>query len=324
MLPEPVLELLRLQRGAVADHQLRALRPAERRRVHEHPEVVRVTSRTWRHMAVAPTAEQALMLAVLDGGPGSGLWGKSAASHWGFSRYRRLPAHVGVPRTRVRGDRLGQIHRIRDLRPTDIVTHLDVPTCRPELVILWLAGMMTHRFGHEIAAERMGVIVDQAWRQRLINGCAIHALAERSGGRGRSGIVVLRQILEDRPSDYQPAGSRLEERFEQSVSAAVRTQLVRQVTIDAEVAIRIVDFRLDAWPLVVEINGEAFHSSIADRTADLARYERLLALGWSVCVWWEHDVWHEPGIIRRYLDHLLDRPDPEPTLHRPTRAPWEL
>ena len=40
----------------------------------------------------------------------------------------------------------------------------------------------------------------------------------RSGGRGRSGIVVLRTVLETRPVDYQPAGSRLEERFEEIVA----------------------------------------------------------------------------------------------------------
>lgn len=324
MLPEPVLDLLRRQRGALADHQLLSLDPSDRRRVHEHPEVVRASPRTWRHVAVAPTIEQHLILAVLDGGPGAGLWGKSGASHWGFSRYRRLPAHVGVGRTRVRGPRLAQIHRIRDLPPSDIVSHLDVPTCRPERIILWLCGMMTHRYGHDVASARMAIILDQAWRQRLIDGHAIHALAERAGGRGRSGIVVLRGLLTTRPVDYQPAGSRLEERFEEAVSPAVAARLVRQVTVDGEVVVRTVDYKLDAWPLVIEINSEAFHSSFADRTADAERYERLSALGWSVVVWWEHDVWHEPGTIHRYMDHLLHHPDPQPTLHRPTQSPWEL
>jgi very-short-patch-repair endonuclease len=324
MLPELVLDLLRRQRGALADRQLLALEPPDRRRVRRHPELVQVSSRTWRHLAVPPSAEQRLILSVLDAGADAALWGKSGASHWGFSRYRRLPAHVGVTRTRLRGPRLAQVHRIRDLDPHDIVTHLDVPTCRPERIILWLAGMMTHRLGHEVALERMKVILDQAWRQRLIDGHAIHALAECAGGKGRSGIVVLRQLLEERPPDYQPAGSRLEERFEESLTTEVRRQLVRQVTVDAEVVIRTVDYKLKAWPLIAEINSEVFHSSFADRTADAERYDRLLDMGYSVVVWWEYDVWNDPGTIRRYMDHLLRNPDPEPTLHRPTKAPWEV
>lgn len=135
---------------------------------------------------------------------------------------------------------------------------------------------------------------------------------------------MLRDLLARRPPDYQPAGSRLEERFEESVPPEVARHLVRQVTVDAEVVIRIVDFRLDTWPLVVEINSEAFHSSLADRTADSERYHRFIDLGWSVCVWWEHDVWHDPHTIRRVMDHLFRNPDPVPRLHRPTKAPWEL
>ena len=324
LLPEPARRLIELQRGALARFQIQDLSRADRRRVREHPDLLRVTPRTWRHLAVGPTTEQQLILAVLDAGPGAGLWGKAGASHWGFSRYRRTPAHVGVPRSHVRGDRLGQIHYIRDLRPSDIVTHLDVPICRPELIILWLCGMMTHRVGHELAFARMTPVIDQAWRQRLIDGHAIHALAERAAGRGRSGIVVLRELLAKRPPDYQPAGSRLEERFEEIVSPAVARNLRRQVTVDAEHVIRIVDYTVDAWPLITEINSEAFHTAIADRTADNERYERCKALGWSVCVWWEHDIWHEPWTVRSYMDQLLRNPDPEPTLHRPTKAPWEL
>lgn len=324
LLPEPARKLIELQRGALAGFQIQDLSRADRRRVREHPDLLRVSPRTWRHIAVASHIEQQLILAVLDAGRGAGLWGKAAASHWGFSRYRRTPAHVGVPRSYVRNGHLGQIHHIRDLRPSDIVMHLDVPTCRPERIILWLCGMMTHRYGHEVAHQKMQFILDQAWRQKLIDGHAIHALAERASGKGKSGIVVLRELLEKRPPDYQPAGSRLEERFEEIVSPQVARHLRRQVTVDADPVIRVVDFRLDKWPLVTEINGEAHHSSITAQLLDQERYDRFLELGWSVCVWWEHDVWHEPWTVRSTMDHLFRNPDEKPTLHRPTRAPWEL
>lgn len=325
MLSDAVLRLLRVQRGQVARHQIREVEPDLlcRRSIYRDPMLEPVTRRVFRHRAVPWSLEQEVMLGVLDAGPRARLWGKSAACHWGFGRFPRLPAHVGVPRRHVAEDHLAQIHRIRSYDTCDLTSHDDIPVARPERVVLWLAGMWTHRFGHDIAADRAAVAIDHAWRQRLIDGDFIHELADRSGGSGRSGIVVLRKTLETRPPDYQPAGSRLEERFEAIVPWVVRKELHRQVTVDAEEAIRTVDFRLRSWPLIVEINGEAFHTSLTDRAADAERYQRLLELGFSVAVFWEYDVWHDADAIREVMLHLGRNRDRRPTLHRPTKAPWE-
>lgn len=262
------------------------------------------------------------MAGVLDCGRGAALWGKPAASHWGFSRFRRLPAHAATPRRRTRGSTLAQVHQVRHLDARDLTTHLDIPIARPEVVVLWLAGMWTHRLGHDLALLRTAVVLDQAWRQGLIDGDFVHDLAARSGGFGRSGIVVFRQALDTRPPGYKPAGSRLEERFEEVVSWNVRSQLERQVTVDVEPTIRTVDFRLQRWPLVVEINGEAFHTSLTDRAADEERYARMLELGFSVVVFWEHDIWNDVALVRDTMSRLLACPDEVPTLHRPSPAPW--
>lgn len=325
MLPDPVLELLRLQRGLAAQHQIRRVEPDPNRRrsIYRDPTLERATATVVRHRAVPWSVEQELMLGVLDAGPEARLWGKSAACLWGFGRFHRLPAHVAVSRRHVCPGRRAQVHLIRDLDSVDLTTHDDIPIARPECVILWLAGMWTHRVGHEIAAIRSGVALDQAWRQRLIDGEFIHELKDRAGGSGHSGIVVLRQILEKRPPDYQPAGSRLEERFEEIVPWTVRKDLRRQVTVDAESAIRTVDFWLDRWPLIAEINGEAFHTSLSDREADEERYERLLDLGYSVVVFWEHDIWNDAETVRHAMLDLAQHPDERPTLHRPTKAPWD-
>lgn len=324
-IPDHLLELFRRQWGLTARFQLRQAEPSEARwrRIRRHPEIELATPRVLRHRAAPWTPEQELLVAVLDAGPEAVLWGKSAACQWGFGRFPRLPAHVATLRRGSRASHMGQIHRLRSLEDRDTTQVDAIPIARPEVIVLWLAGMWTHRLGHDLAAARTAVALDQAWRQRLIDGVFIHDLAARSGGFGRSGIVVLRDILESRPPDYQPAGSHLEERFEDVVPSTVRRELRRQVTVDIEDAVRIVDYRLDCWPLVVEINGEAFHSSLTDREADERRYARLLELGYSVVVFWEYDIWNDPMTVRDTMLHLLWNPDLEPTLHRPTRAPWE-
>lgn len=325
MLTDAVLRLLRVQRGQIARHQVREVEPDPRRRrsIYHDPMLEPVTTRVFHHRAVPWSLEQEVMLGVLDAGPQARLWGKPAACHWGFSRFPRLPSHVGVPRRRVAEDHRAQVHRIRAYNEGDLTSHDDIPIARPERVVLWLAGMWTHRFDQDIASDRTEVALDHAWRQRLIDGAFIHELAERSGGSGRSGIVAFRRTLETRPPSYQPAGSRLEERFEATVPWVVRKELDRQVTVDVEEAIRTVDFRLRCWPLIVEINGEAFHTSLTDRAADAERYRRLLDLGFSVVVFWEFDVWHDADAIREVMLHLGRNRDRRPTVHRPTKAPWE-
>lgn len=325
MLPPFVVDLLRRQHGLAGVHQIRASEPnpAARRAIYRHPDLERRSSRVIRHRAVPESREQDILAGVLDAGPGAVLWGKPGACHWGFSRFRVLPPHVAVLRRSIEGDHLAQLHRVRHLGDDERTSHLGIPIARPETIVLWLLGMWTHRLGHEIAAERGAVDLDQAWRQRLIDGPFIHELAERSGGKGRSGIVVLRTLLEKRPPDYRPAGSRLEERFEEGIGEHASRRLDRQVTVDAEKAVRTVDYRVRSMPHVIEINGEAFHSSLTDRANDERRYARLLDLGYSVMVLWEYDIWHDIRTVRRAVDPYSRVPDAEPTLHRPTKAPWE-
>ncbi|MDE0804543.1 MAG: DUF559 domain-containing protein [Acidimicrobiales bacterium] len=325
MLPDPVFELLRRQSGLVADHQLlERFAPPIRRRVHRHPDVERITPRVLRHRAAPESAIQTATAAVLDNGPGAALWATSAAAHWGFGPYRLTPAHVAILRChRGRTPGLGQRHLVGSICDRDRTTLAGVPISRPELTLLWIAGAMTHRLGHDLALLRFSALLDDAWRRRLVDESYIRSLADRSGGKGRSGIVVFRDTIDARPPGYRPAGSRLEERFESTLPWDVHRQLVRQVTVDVEPVVRTVDYRCRGWPLVVEINGETFHSSLTDRTADDERYAHLRSRGFSVVVWWEHDIWHDPETIRQVMTRLVRTPDAAPTLHRPTRSPWE-
>jgi very-short-patch-repair endonuclease len=324
VLPEPAIDLLRDQYGVLAWHQLPdELTSAERRRIGRHPELERLTPRVLRHRIATPCREQRVLAGVLDAGPGGQLWGKSSSSLWGFGRFQSERPHVAVPRTVVRGQRLCEVHVVRHL-VEGMTSHLSIPTARPEETVLWIAGMWTHRWGPggiEIAIQRTGRTLDHAWRLGLIDGRRIHELCAVSGGRGRSGIVVLRQLLEERPPDYRPSGSALEDRFESTLPASIRAQLERQVPLGDDRPIGIVDYCHRTRPLVVEINGEVFHSSLTDRAADEERYRRLVTAGYEVLVVWEYDVFHQPHRIVRALEEVLARPH-RPRLIRPTNAPW--
>ena len=131
-----------------------------------------------------------------------------------------------------------------------------------------------------------------------------------------------REVLRTRPPDYRPAGSALEDRFEGTLPPDLRARLERQVAVGDDALIGVVDYRHRHRALIVEINGEAVHSSITARTSDADRYVALVAAGFEVMVVWEYDVFHQPHVIVRALREV-ESSSFEPRVIRPTRAPWE-
>lgn len=337
-LPSSVHELLASQYGLVANVQLRSvLTPAELRSVYRSRELERVSARLLHHRAVPVSLGSVMGAGVLDALPDACLWSASAALWWGFGRTRDRVVHVGR-RTRIRRP-VARIHRIRELDAVDVTVHQGLPVARPERVLLSLAAIETRRLmpsrlpdrrhGEDLillrpAIERVERVTDQAWSAGLVNGEFIHEMVTRLEQRGRAGVVVLREVLRRRPPDYLPAESGTELRFEEVIGPDVH-DLGRQVRIDDERGfIGRVDYGATTWPLIIEINGEPGHTSLTDRRADLARYERLMAAGYSILVWWSYDVWQRPALVADVTARLLRHPDDVPTLHRPTPPPWDL
>lgn len=328
MLPPDVTELLGRQFRLISHHQLRQLvpDPLERRELRNRLDLQPLTSRVLGQPVYEPGPGRRLMTEVLDAGPAAVLWGKTSVTWWGFGRFRLSPIHVGRRRCNSRPPLHAQLHNVRHLDPRDVTEHQGIPIIRPERAIAWLAAMWTHRWSGrpDIVADKLAKTLDHAWREELIDGRYLHELAERSGGRGRSGIVALRKVLETRPPDYLPTGSGAESRFEEILPAGTLADLRRQVSVYDHSPIGVVDFEAVPWPLVIEINGEQWHSSWTDRQDDDRRYTRLLAKGYSVLVLWQYDVWHDAAVVQDAVTRLLAVPDPTPTLHRPTLAPWDL
>ena len=324
MLPGSVVHLLERQYSLVATHQLRArCTPAERRRSRRDPYLEPIGPRVLRHRAGVAQLGQQLLAPVLDAGPGSVLWGYAATQWWGFGRFRSFPVDVARRPCAMGRDHLGRVHQTTTLDPErDVVVHRDIPIARPERLILWLAREFTSRYGHDLGALRLERTIDHAWRLRLVSPTRIHALAEKRSGKGNAGIVVLRSLLDHRPVDYRPTDSNLEARWEEVVGA-MAAQFRRQVVLGDEDPVGRFDAVHASRPLVVEIHSEAFHTMPSDIERDAGRVDRLLAAGYSVIIYWEHDIWHDAHQVRSSLRWILDHPDERPTCHRPTPAPFD-
>ncbi len=328
MYPSELTDTLGRQYRLIAHRQLRSIvpDPLERRELQRRLDLRPITGRVLGQVIHEPGPGRRLMTEVLDAGAHAALWGKTATTWWGMTRFRLTPIHVGRLRGSSRPPAGAQLHNLRALACRDITEHRGIPIARPELAIRWLAGAWTHRWPDhpEIVDDKLGRTLDHAWRENLIDGRYLHELAERTGGRGRSGIVALRRALETRPADYLPTGSGAESRFEEIIRPQDLVRLRRQVAVSDDAPIGVTDYEARCRPLVIEINGEQWHTTEVDRRADDRRYDRLLAMGYSVLVLWQYDVWHEPGLVRAVTAQLLDQCDAVPRLHRPTPAPWQL
>lgn len=322
MLPGCVLDLFAHQYSVVGRHQLRELcTPAERRRIVHHADIQPVGPRVLRHRAGVQDLGQQLLLPVLDGGSGALLWGRAATHWWGFGRFRAFPVHVAKPKDGTRGPHLGFVHTTRVIDPElDVTSHRGIPIVRPERLLLWLARADTERYGHEIGALRLERTLDHAWREGLVDGRRIHELAVRCSGKGNSGIVILRELLEQRPPDYRPTDSNLEKRWEEVVGPLAGS-FRRQVVLGDDAPIGRFDQVHVDRPLVVEIHSEKFHTMPSDVADDDRRADALVAAGFCVVVYWEYDIWHDASNVRRSLAAILRRPHAAGVV-RPTPAPY--
>lgn len=321
MLPGSILDLFALQYSLVGRHQLLdRCTAAERRRLVRDPDIERAGPRVLRHRAGVVDLGQQLLLPVLDAGPNALLWGHAAAHWWGFGRFRASPVHVSRPRNGTRTPHLGIVHVTRRIDPElDTTVHRGIPIVRPERLLLWLARADTERHGHEIGALRLERTLDHAWREGLIDGRRLHELAVRCSGKGNSGIVILRELLESRPPDHRPTDSNLEKRWEEVVGSTARS-FRRQVVLGDDAPIGRFDQVHVDRPLVVEVHSEKHHTMPSDVADDERRANRLVAAGFAVVVYWEYDIWHDAAAVRESLREILSRPH-EARLHRPTRAP---
>lgn len=339
MLARPALDHFAAQYGLINRRQARDdLDELQRRQLYRHPDTEWISSRVLHHRAAPESLGSQLLAPVLDAMPRAALWDAPAALWWGFGRDRSSLVTVGRPVDTVR-DPLGCIHRVTNFDPLDITEHAGIPIARAERVILGLAAKAT-RVIHpsrlraldrwtdaEIlrpAVAGIGPILDHAWRLGLIDGTFIHEMCERYEGSGNAGNIVLRLLLDERPPGYLPPGSQLERRFETILGDDAK-RIQRQVPLADEGGfVGRVDYRAIRQPVVFEINGETFHTSLSDRAADRARYERLVAMGLTVVIIWEFDVWHTPRTVGQAVRSILAASHPEPGIRRPTPAPWDL
>jgi len=212
----------------------------------------------------APSDEANLWAAVLYAGPGAMLSHASDAHHLGLIMYPPRTIHVSTPRAKVPSiPGLITVHTERDLKR---VLHKGVPSTTIAQTLLDLAATSDRN-----VVRRALSVLDHRGQLDL-------AALEAITGKGRRGSKALRAALKVHQPALALTNEELEFRFflwceQWNVPLPKVNVWVHDILVDAY------------WPehgLVVEMDGDAGHSSRAQRRKDRSNEVKLRAHGLRV------------------------------------------
>ena len=252
------------------------------------------------------------MIAVLDAEPGAVVSHRSAAALW------RLPGFsVGVVEvSRQRGRSGNAAHGARLHRPTVLGPHH--VTNRHGIPVTTLARTLFD-LAATVHPARMERLVQNVVSKSPSALPTLHQLLGDLAGSGRSGVAVMRVILDDLPDGCVAVASGLEAQFERILTRAGEAPLERQIEVGGHEWIGRVDFLDRELRIVVEVDSDLHHTSPLDRAHDLRRDEALVAAGWNEVVRVSEDeVWRHPHVaIEKVRDARARARRPSPHVLAP-------
>ncbi len=273
-----------------------------------------------------PTStEQRAYAGVLDAGPTAFLDGESALAWFGVRNRHIEPVHVSRRRgTSNRQGALATAHRLRDVRPSDIVVHRALPVTAP-IRAVWSEAARVAHLPLEWSVPRLGRVLDDLHRAGLVRWEELHDSITALARRGRSGTTIMRALGDDRQPGSSATESRLEDRLVSVLERAGTAPMKAQTVVGGDRPIGRTDFRDIDLAMVAEVNSLTFHSTPSDRDADRRRYGQLLGAGFAVAVVWETDLFSNPtDVLRTVAEARAAARNGWPRIVHTASCPWPL
>jgi very-short-patch-repair endonuclease len=287
-----------LRKLAEIQHSLVARSQAARLRLDWDVLARRITTGEWelatprvlRRTGAEHTRNQDLMLAVLDGPPGTFLAAFGAGELWQLPGFRSKRPEVVQSRSRFRrSTTLGTRHRPTLLLPHHVTEVQGIPVTTLPRTIFDLAA--------RIPEGRLDRLIEMTIAKSPGMLPALRTMLDELACRGRPGIAVMRKLLAKRPGDYVACQSGLELRFDRILEEAGAEPLTRQVDVGGHDWLARVDFRDLLLRILFEVDSILHHTTPGDRARDQARDRALKAAGWADVVRVpEEEIWYQPWL----------------------------
>ena len=253
----------------------------------------RLTPMVLRRTGSSRSDGQVAQTAVLDAGRRAALSHHPAAAWFDLNGFQLKPLHV----TRLRDttstpSRLSAIHEPLALPDHHLTTHRGVTVTVPSRIPFDIAALGD--------AKGAAKALDRGWVRHILNHDSSQRMLEELAERGRKGITLMRELLDQRGPDHRPNDTNLEDRF-QDLCKVVGLVLERQRNLlDKGEWLGRVDFVSEELMLVIEVDSALYHDAIIDQEADEARRGALVAAGYRVHSFSDTEIFHDrQGTVRR-------------------------
>ena len=222
-----------------------------------------------------PSWQRSVLAAVLAAGETAAASHLTAAHLWGV--HLECPDEIEITTAIERQIRLEGVvaHRTGILPEHDRTTHLGIPVATMARTIMDLSASLD--------SERLGRLLDEALRRRLMTLTALHACASRlfAPAPGRRPQVV-QALLAARVPGYDPGDSDLETRCWDTLREAGVPVPVRQHPVEIGGNRYWIDLAYPHERIAIELDGFDFHRSRTSFDADRARGNALVLAGWQL------------------------------------------
>lgn len=297
---ERLAAFARQQHGLVAREQLLRIGWDDRRigTATSVGRLERVQVGVYRVAGVPPSWPQSLLAGCLAGGEGTVASHRAAAKLWGLLEGEQ-PVELSALHERNPRVRQAVVHRSSDLGAAHVTVRDGVPLTTSARTLVDL-GAVVPRWIVSDALERALVA-------RLLTPGSADAILDAVGRKGRSGVGALRAVLDDRALGWGIPDGLLEPRMARLLrTGGLPNGEFQHVVVDrADRFVARVDFAWPARRLIVEVDGFGAHGTPKAMSADLARQNRLVALGWVVLRFTWDQVVRRPATVIDQLRPLL-------------------
>jgi len=165
------------------------------------------------------------------------------------------------------------VHRVQSLPRSEVETRARLPVTSATRTLMDLGSVAT--------PERVEQALEDALRRRLTDIPLLQLRLGAEGKHGRRGAGVLRALVGQMESGYQPTESVFETQLRQVLRRGRLPPVQQQKVRDGKRTLRV-DFAYPDALVAIEADSRRYHFSAADYERTNARRNALTRLGWRV------------------------------------------
>jgi very-short-patch-repair endonuclease len=241
--------------------------------------------------------EREVVAACLGLGADAAASHRTAAKLLGLDLRMEIPTEISVPRARTPKLPGAVVHRASDLIPDHVVRIGPIATTNPYRLLVDL--------GSVVPWWTVSRAFEQLIADRRVTPARLRPFLDTIARRGRNGVGVLRQVLDNRALGDQISDSGLEEELAKLYRDAGVQLPAFQYSMWLDGRWRRIDFCYPEHEIAIEVDGYEPHIQYAVFEDDRLRGNELELLGWMILHFTRNMIMRRPGYVARVTREAL-------------------